>query len=59
LVGAQRDAGGQTMAEAADAKGRTMEDVSARSRDRGALMAGHVDGGARRWRIEDGGSMVR
>jgi hypothetical protein len=29
-----------------------MEDVSARSRDRGALMAGRVDGGARRWRIE-------
>jgi hypothetical protein len=38
------------MAEDADAEGRTMEDASARSRDRGALMAGRVDGGARRWR---------
>jgi hypothetical protein len=47
------------MAEDADVEGRTTEDASAQSRDRGALMAGRVDRGARRWQIEDGGSRVR
>jgi hypothetical protein len=40
------------MAEDANTEGRTTEDASTRSRDQGALMAGRVDGEARRWRIE-------
>jgi hypothetical protein len=43
----EHDMGGRMMAEDADAEGRTMEDASARSRDRGALMAGSIVGGSR------------